>query len=97
MADLGQQSRRTPSRALLLAVILAGVAAAGFLSACSEPSDSQPPAAQRQAAEEQARRDADEKAWADAEKTGTVAAYTSYLQNFGSGGAGPPRRIPRLY
>ncbi len=86
MADLGQQSRRTPSRALLLAVILAGVAAAGFLSACSEPSDSQPPAAQRQAAEEQARRDADEKAWADAEKTGTVAAYTSYLQNFGSGG-----------
>src|SRR6266481_3570298 len=62
------------------------IAGAALISACSQPSDSQPPAAQRQAAEEQARRDADEKAWADAEKTGTVAAYTSYLQNFGSGG-----------
>jgi hypothetical protein len=27
----------------------------------------------------------DDKAWADAEKTGTVAAYLAYLQNFGSG------------
>src|SRR6516164_6156433 len=37
------------------------------------------------ASDEQAPKEADEKAWADAEKTGTVAAYTAYLQNFGSG------------
>src|SRR5262249_14203129 len=37
------------------------------------------------AADEQVRKEADEKAWADAEKTGTVAAYTAYLQNFGAG------------
>jgi hypothetical protein len=33
---------------------------------------SQPPAAQQQAADEQARKEADEKAWADAEKTGAA-------------------------
>src|SRR6266487_3516551 len=85
MADLGQQPNRKRSRVFLATMTLAAVAAVAGLSACSQPSDSQPPTAQRQAAEEQARRDTDEKAWADAEKTGTVAAYTSYLQNFGSG------------
>src|SRR5262249_1104718 len=35
--------------------------------------------------DEQARKEADEKAWADAEKAGTTAAYTAYLQNFGAG------------
>src|SRR5260221_1656354 len=34
---------------------------------------------------DQARKDADEKAWADAGKTGTVAAYMAYIQNFGGG------------
>jgi putative transposon-encoded protein len=34
---------------------------------------------------EQARKDADDKAWADAEKAGTAAAYTGYVQKFGSG------------
>jgi hypothetical protein len=34
---------------------------------------------------EQARKDADEKAWADAARTGTAAAFNTYLQNFGSG------------
>src|SRR6266566_3540521 len=85
MADLGQQPNRKRSRVFLATMTLAAVAAVAGLSACNQPSDSQPPTAQRQAAEEQARRDTDEKAWADAEKTGTVAAYTSYLQNFGSG------------
>src|SRR5207253_1833168 len=47
--------------------------------------DSQQTAAQQQASDEQARKEADEKAWADAEKAGTAAAYTAYLQNFGSG------------
>src|SRR5882724_431287 len=61
------------------------IAGAALISACSQPSDSQPPAAQRQAAEDQARKDADEKAWADAGKTGTVAAYMAYIQNFGGG------------
>src|SRR5947207_14098244 len=82
MADLGQQPNRKRSRVFLATMTLAAVAAVAGLSACSQPSDSQPPTAQRQAAEEQARRDTDEKACADAEKTGTVAADTRYLQNF---------------
>src|SRR5262245_12190269 len=61
------------------------IAGAALISACSQPSDSQQTAAQPQAADEQARKEADEKAWADAEKAGTVAGYTAYLQNFGSG------------
>src|SRR5258707_293896 len=61
------------------------IAGASLISACSPSSDSQQTAEQQQPADEQARKDADEKAWADAEKTGTVAAYTAYLQNFGSG------------
>jgi hypothetical protein len=60
------------------------IAGAALISACSQPSDSQQ-TAQQQVSDEQARKEADEKAWADAEKTGTVAAYTAYLQNFGSG------------
>src|SRR5256884_469133 len=60
------------------------IAGAALISACSQPSDSQQ-TAQQQAADEQALKEADEKAWADAEKTGTAAAYTAYLQNFGSG------------
>ena len=35
--------------------------------------------------DEQARKDADDKAWADAEKAGTAAAFTGYIQKFGSG------------
>jgi len=42
--------------------------------------------AQRLAAlDEQARKDADEKAWADAVRTGTSAAFNGYMQKFGSG------------
>src|SRR6266446_3109469 len=61
------------------------IAGAALISACSQPSDSQQTAEQHQPADEQARKDADEKAWADAEKTNTAAAYTAYLQNFGAG------------
>src|SRR5258708_29959748 len=61
------------------------IAGAALISACSQPSDSQQTAEQQQPADEQARKDADEKAWADAEKTGTAAAYTAYVQKFGSG------------
>jgi hypothetical protein len=35
--------------------------------------------------DEQARKDADDKAWADADKAGTASAFTSYVQKFGSG------------
>jgi hypothetical protein len=43
-------------------------------------------ARQRLAAlDEQARKEADDKAWADAEKAGTAAAFTGYVQKFGSG------------
>src|SRR5260370_33726837 len=61
------------------------IAGAALISACSQPSDSQQTAEQHQPADEQARKDADEKAWADAEKTNTAAAYTGYLQKFGAG------------
>jgi len=33
--------------------------------------------AEQQSADDQARKEADDKAWADAEKTGTVAGYTA--------------------
>src|SRR5262249_50872275 len=81
----GQQPRCARCIAFPKMAILTVIAGATLLSACSQPSATQPPAAQQPAADEQARREADEKAWADAEKTGTVAAYTGYLQNFGSG------------
>jgi hypothetical protein len=43
-------------------------------------------ARQRLAAlDEQARKEADEKAWADAQRTGTTAAFTDYVQKFASG------------
>ena len=77
-----RHARRVPFPKLaIVAVIIAGAA---LTSACSQPSDSQQTAEQQQPADEQARQEADEKAWADAEKAGTVAAYTAYLQNFGS-------------
>src|SRR6516164_8725716 len=79
-----QSARRVAFRKWAFVGAIAG---ASLISACSQPSDSQPTAAQQQqqAADEQTRKDADERAWADAEKAGTVAAYTAYLQNFGAG------------
>src|SRR6266568_5163833 len=79
-----QSARRVAFRKWAFVGAIAG---ASLISACSQPSDSQQTAAQQQqqAADEQTRKEADEKAWADAEKTGTVAAYTTYLQNFVSG------------
>src|SRR6516164_10861713 len=72
--------RQQPVRARRVAfpklAIVAIIAGAALASACSQPSDSQQTATQQQAAaDELARKEADEKAWADAEKTGTVAAY----------------------
>src|SRR5262249_60380318 len=75
--------------ALLKLAVVAVIAGAALVSACSEPSDSQQPGAQQQQpAGEQARKEADEKAWADAEKTGTVAGKTADLQNLGAGAHG---------
>jgi hypothetical protein len=37
------------------------------------------------ALDEQTRKEADEKAWADAVRAGTASAFTSYVQKFGSG------------
>ena len=34
---------------------------------------------------EQARKQADEKAWSDAQRAGTVSAFNGYIQNFASG------------
>src|SRR5215831_1570996 len=85
--DLRQEPRCAGRIAFLKLAVVAVLAGAALMSACSQPSDSQQTAAQQQqqAADEQTRKEADEKAWADAEKTGTVAAYTAYLQNFGAG------------
>src|SRR6266568_5112395 len=79
-----QSARRVAFRKWAFVGAIAG---ASLISACSQPSDSQQTAAQQQqqAADEQTRKEADEKAWADAEKAGTAAAYTAYLQNFGCG------------
>src|SRR2546430_8484197 len=60
------------------------IAGAALISACSQPSDSQQ-TAQQQPADEQARGEADERPGPDPERAGTAAAYTAYLQNFGSG------------
>ena len=67
----------------LTSVVLATVVGL-MLSGCTQPSDT-PPSAQQPTAADRARKDADDKAWAEAEKTDTVAAFTSYLQNFPSG------------
>ena len=83
--DLYQQPRRAGPTAFSKLAIIAVLAGGALASACSQPSDTQQAQQRQQPADEQARKDADEKAWADAEKTGTVAAYTAYLQNFGSG------------
>src|SRR5262249_23624478 len=48
------------------------------------------------ALDEQTRKAADEKAWADAEKAGTAAAYTAYIQNFGSGAHVARQRVAAL-
>src|SRR5215470_13336632 len=79
--------RQQPGRRIAFPnlAIVAVIAAGALASACSQPSDTQQAQQQQQAGDEQARKEADEKAWADAEKAGTVAAYTAYLQNFGSG------------
>ncbi len=46
--------------------------------------------------EAKARKDADDKAWADAQKAGTSSAYNTYLQNFGTGAyAADARRAGR--
>ena len=39
----------------------------------------------RQRVAELSRKEADEKAWADADKAGTAAAFNGYIQKFGSG------------
>src|SRR5262249_56124986 len=70
------------------------IAGAALISACSQPSDSQQTAAQPQAADEQARKAADEKAWAEAEKAGTAAAFTGYVQKFASTAPVPQARNP---
>ena len=52
----------------------------------SVPARMSPRPVQRIAAlDEQARKDADEKAWTDAQRTGTAAAFNGYIQNFSSG------------
>ena len=84
--DLCQQPKRAGRIVFPKLALVAAIAGAALMSACSQPSDSQQTAEQQQQpADEQARKDADELAWAEAEKTGTVAAYTAYLQNFGAG------------
>src|SRR5258707_15294140 len=87
--DLAQRAKPIPRGLFLQVTIVAVIAGAALLSACGQSSDSQPPTAQQQAADEQARKEADEKAWADAGRTGTGAAYTPYIQKFAPGAHAP--------
>src|SRR5262245_52167126 len=70
--------------------VLGVVAGAGLISACSQQSDNQTaqqqqPPQQQAAADDQARKDADEKAWAEAVRTDTVAGFNAYLEKFSAG------------
>ena len=85
--DCRQQLRRARRIPFPKLAIVAVIAAAALASACSQPSDTQQAQQQQQAPDEQARKEADEKAWADADKAGTAAAFNGYIQKFGSGGA----------
>ena len=68
--------RQQPVRARRVAfpklAIVAVIAGAALASACSQPSDTQQAQQQQQAADEQARKDAEDKAWAEADKAGTA-------------------------
>src|SRR5215510_13446952 len=84
--DLCQQPKRAGRIVFPKLALVAAIAGAALVSACSQPSDSQQTAAPtQQPSDDQARKEADEKAWADAVKAGTAAAYTAYVQNFGGG------------
>jgi hypothetical protein len=71
--DLRQQPKRAGRITFPKLAVVAVIAGAALVSACSQPSDTQQ-TAQQQAADEQARKEADEKAWADAEKSGCARA-----------------------
>ena len=81
MSGNWHQQLRHPRRVPFpkLAIVALIIAGAALTSACSQPSDTQQAQQQQQAPDEQARKEADEKAWADAEKAGTAAAYTCLL------------------
>jgi hypothetical protein len=74
------------ARMACLRLAVVAIAGAALLSACGQQSESQqPPGQQQSASDEQARKDADEKAWTDAQRTNTAAAFNGYIQNFASG------------
>ncbi len=66
--------------------LAAAALGAALLSSCSQPPEPQQTSVQStEALEQQIRKDADEKAWAEASRAGTAAAITAYLQTHGSG------------
>ena len=85
--DLPRGSNSLGHIVIVRLAAVAAIAAAALVGACSQQSDQQQAQQQQQqaAADEQARKEADEKAWGEAEHTGTVAAYNTYLQNFSAG------------
>src|SRR5262245_36976742 len=88
-ADLPRKPHPVGRVVVLSLTALAVVAGAGLISACSQQSDNQTaqqqPQQQQAAADDQARKDADEKAWAEAVRTDTVAGFNAYLEKFSAG------------
>jgi hypothetical protein len=75
---------RTARVALCMSVLFSAVASVGFLAGCSDQSEQQsssPP----EGTSEQVLREADENMWVQAVRTGTLGAFTDYLQNFPNG------------
>src|SRR5262245_15519878 len=80
------------ARYVMICALVASIAGTSVLSGCSKPSEPEQPSTQVKKAPqapppEQAppQENEEEKAWAEATRAGTVAAFTEYLQNHGSG------------
>src|SRR6202048_5322271 len=75
---------RTARGALCISVLFSAVPILGFLAGCSDQTEqrrSSPP----EGTPEQVLREADENMWVQAVRTGTLGAFTDYLQNFPNG------------
>src|SRR5262245_64609855 len=86
--DLPREPHPVGRVVVLSLTALAVFAGAALISACSQQSDNQTGQQQQQqqaAADDQARKDADEKAWAEAVRTDTVAGFNAYLEKFSAG------------
>src|SRR5438128_465291 len=72
-------ARRRGARVVFsILLLLAAGTSLGLVTACSERSD-------QQISPDDLQREADERTWLQAVRTGSLAAFTEYLQNFPAG------------